>query len=76
MQKGASGGVLALWDRTSLEKIESERGCYLLSCKFKNEDDNFFALFLESIAINLIKTGRCYGRNLKEYIVGRRCLGV
>ena len=43
--EGASGGVLALWDRTSLEKTESERGCYLLSCKFKNEDDKFFFFF-------------------------------
>ena len=42
----------------SLEKIESERGCYLLSCKFKNEDDNFFfflgGLFIESTTLNLI----------------------
>ena len=42
---GASGGVLVMWDRTMVEKIDEAVGRFFVSCKFKNVVDNFVWTF-------------------------------
>jgi hypothetical protein len=37
----ASGGVLLMWDRRVVEKIEECTGSYTIACSFRNVDDNF-----------------------------------
>ena len=36
---GASGGVLVMWDRRTVEKIDGAVGRFSVSCKFKNVKD-------------------------------------
>ena len=43
---GASGGVLVMWDRTMVEKIDEAVGRFFVSCKFKNVVDNFVWTFI------------------------------
>ena len=39
--KGASGGILILWDSKVLQLVEVEESRYSLSCKIWNIEDNF-----------------------------------
>jgi exonuclease III len=36
---GASGGILLLWDKRVVEKLEDAIGYFSVSCKFKNVED-------------------------------------
>jgi hypothetical protein len=38
---GASGGILLLWDRRSMEKINEALGLFMASCKFCCVDTGF-----------------------------------
>jgi exonuclease III len=38
---GASGGILLMWDKRVLEKIDEAHGYYSLSCKFRNVSSQF-----------------------------------
>ena len=38
---GASGGILVVWDRRVVEKLEEAVGDFLVSCRFRNVGDNF-----------------------------------
>ena len=42
---GASGGVLVMWDRRMVEKIDEAVGRFSISCKFKNVVDHFVWAF-------------------------------
>ena len=44
--EGASGGIVLLWDKRAVEKIDSVSGEYSLSCKFRNVGDNVEWVFL------------------------------
>jgi hypothetical protein len=48
---GASGGVLLMWDRQVVEKIEGCAGRYTIACSLRNTNDNFVWVF-----------GGCMGR--------------
>jgi hypothetical protein len=37
--RGASGGILLLWDRRAVSRIDSCLGNFVVACKFKNVDD-------------------------------------
>jgi hypothetical protein len=37
--RGASGGILLLWDRRVVSRIDSCMGNFVVACKFKNVDD-------------------------------------
>ena len=50
---GAAGGILLMWDKRVVEKVDEAAGYYSLSCKFRNVLDQFEWIF----------TG-VYGRNL------------
>ena len=39
--EGASGGILLMWDRRVVEKIEEAVGHFSISCRFKNVSDQF-----------------------------------
>ena len=39
--KGASGGILFMWDRRVVEKIEEAVGFFSISCRFKNINNQF-----------------------------------
>ena len=43
---GASGGILLMWDRRVVEKVEEVVGHFSVSCKFKNVDDHFEWAFI------------------------------
>ena len=38
---GASDGVLVMWDKRTMEKINEAVGRFSVSCKFKNVEDQF-----------------------------------
>ena len=42
---GVSGGVLVMWDRRIVEKIDEAGGRFSVSCKFKNVEDHFVWAF-------------------------------
>lgn len=39
--KGASGGILVMWDKRTLQLEGLEESSHTLLCKFRNVDDNF-----------------------------------
>lgn len=39
--RGEAGGMLVFWDNWVLKLIEMEVRAYLISCRFKNWEDNF-----------------------------------
>ena len=39
--EGASGGILLMWDRRVVEKIEEAVGFFSILCRFKNVSDQF-----------------------------------
>ncbi|KAG2705942.1 hypothetical protein I3760_05G081100, partial [Carya illinoinensis] len=39
--KGASGGILVMWDRRVMEKIEEFVGVYSVACSFRSMADDF-----------------------------------
>jgi exonuclease III len=42
---GASGGILVMWDKRLVEKVEDAVGLYSVSCKFKNTADRKVWMF-------------------------------
>ena len=42
---GASGGILVMWDKRVVEKIEDVVGLFSVSCKFKNVEDQKVWMF-------------------------------
>ena len=54
---GASGGILLMWDRRVVEKIDEVVGDFLVSCRFRGVIDQFDWAFLGFMALNLIGRG-------------------
>ena len=52
---GASGGILLMWDRRLVEKLEDAVGYFFVPCKFKNVEDHKVWMFT-----------RVYGPNIAE----------
>lgn len=44
--KGASGGILVIWDGRVVEKIEECVGEYIVACSFINIEDGFSSVFV------------------------------
>ena len=51
--KGASGGILLMWDQRVVEKIEEAMGHFSVSCRFKNVSDQFEWAFTSIYGPNL-----------------------
>ena len=51
--KGASGGILLMWDQRVVEKIEEAVGHFSVSCRFKNVSDQFEWAFKSTYGPNL-----------------------
>ena len=52
---GASGGILVMWDRRVVEKVDEAAGHFSVSCKFKNVADQFVWAFTGVYGPNLNK---------------------
>jgi exonuclease III len=50
---GAAGGILLMWDRRMVEKVEEVAGNYSLSCKFRSVFDQFEWIFTGVYGPNL-----------------------
>ena len=55
---GASGGILLMWDRRVVEKMEEAGGHFSVSCKFKKVGDQFEWAFTGVYGPNLNKRRR------------------
>ncbi|XP_050277756.1 uncharacterized protein LOC126719218 [Quercus robur] len=44
--EGASGGIVLMWDRRAMEKVEEAVGRFSVSCRFKNIGDQFAWAFI------------------------------
>ncbi|KAG2711493.1 hypothetical protein I3760_04G079300 [Carya illinoinensis] len=53
---GASGGVVVMWDRRVVEKVEDCIGQYSVACSFKCVSDNFLWAFVGVYGPNLDST--------------------
>ena len=53
--EGAFGGILLMWDRRVVEKIEEAVGHFPISCRFKNVSDQFEWAFTSIYGPNLNK---------------------
>ncbi|KAG6626350.1 hypothetical protein CIPAW_15G041600 [Carya illinoinensis] len=51
--KGASGGILVMWDRRVVEKIEEFVGVYSVACSFRSVADDFLWVFAGVYGPNL-----------------------
>ena len=65
---GASGGILLMWDRRVVEKVEEVVGHFSVSCKFKNVDDRFEWAFTGVYGPNLNKRRRLMWEELTGLI--------
>ena len=65
---GASGGILLMWDRRVVEKVEEVVGHFSVSCKFKNVDDHFEWAFIGVYGPNLNKRHRLMWEELTGLI--------
>ena len=63
---GASSGILLMWDRRMVERVDEAVGYYSLSCKFRNVIDQFEWIFIGVYGPNL-DSERC---NLWEEMAG------
>ena len=70
---GASGGILLMWDRRVVEKIEDAVGHYSVSCKFKITTCGFIQEFMDPIWIVI---GRVYRMSKRGLRVGGMLHGV
>lgn len=52
VSNGVSGGVLEMWYRRVMEKIEKFIGDYIMACSFKNVDANFLWAFAGVYGLN------------------------
>lgn len=50
---GASGGILVMWDKRVVEKIEDFLGDYVVACLFKNVMDDYQWAFVGVYGPNL-----------------------
>jgi exonuclease III len=50
---GASGGILLMWDRRVVEKVDEAARYYSLSCKFRNVSNQFKWIFTGVYGPNL-----------------------
>ncbi|KAF5467563.1 hypothetical protein F2P56_017374 [Juglans regia] len=50
---GASGGVVIMWDRRVVEKVEEYIGRYMVACSFKSVSDDFLWAFAGVYGPNL-----------------------
>ena len=65
---GASGGILLMWDRRVVEKVEEVVGHFTVSCKFKNVGDQFEWAFTSVCGPNLNKRRRLMWEELTGLI--------
>lgn len=49
---GVFGGVLVMWDRRAVDKVEEAVGHFSVSCKFKNVIDHFAWAFTRVYGLN------------------------
>lgn len=50
---GAAGGILLMWDKRVVEKVEEAAGYYSMSCKFRNVINQFDWIFTGVYGPNL-----------------------
>jgi exonuclease III len=60
---GASGGILLLWDKRVVEKLEDAIGYFSVSCKFKNVEDQKVWMFTGVYGPNDAPIGDLCGMN-------------
>ena len=65
---GASGGILVMWDRRVVEKVDEATGHFSVSCKFKNVADQFVWAFTGVYGPNLNKKRRLMWEELTRLI--------
>ena len=56
--EGAFGGIVLMWDRRVVEKVEEAVGHFSVSCKFKNVGDQFEWAFTSVYGPNLNRRRR------------------
>ena len=56
--EGAFGGIVPMWDRRVVEKVEEAVGHFSVSCKFKNVGDQFEWAFTSVYGPNLNRRRR------------------
>lgn len=60
---GTSGGILLIWDRRLMEKIEECVDNFLVACKFISVNDQFEWAFASVYGPNSDVDSSCYGRS-------------
>ena len=61
---GASGGILVMWDKRVVEKMEEFVGEYTVACSFKMVEDNFLWAFAGIYGPNDDTTRQCLWEEL------------
>jgi hypothetical protein len=76
--RGASSGILFMWDKKVVEKIdECVGGVYTMAVTFRNVEDHFTWAFAGgSMALILIGIEDCFGTRWLICLVGGTCLGA
>ncbi|KAF5469057.1 hypothetical protein F2P56_013157 [Juglans regia] len=66
---GASGGVVVMWDRLVVEKVDNQIGRYMVACSFRRVSDGFLWTFAGVYGPNLDVDRRL----LWDELVGVHC---
>jgi hypothetical protein len=62
-RNGASGGILLMWDRRVVEKVEAWEGSYSIACSFRNVSDDSSGLLRVCMGRTWTMIDRCFGMN-------------
>jgi len=66
VSRGASGGILLMWDSRVVEKVEERIGEFIVACSFRNVEDGFSWAF----AVVYGPNSSCDRRGLWEELAG------
>ena len=61
--RGASGGILIMWDRRAVSRIDSCMGRFVVACMFRNVEDGLCGLLRVCMARIEINTVGGFGRS-------------
>jgi hypothetical protein len=73
---GASGGILIMWDKRVVEKVDVCLGDFTLAVSFGNVVDRFVWAFAGVYGRILILTRVCFGMSWLGFSIGGACRGV
>lgn len=73
---GTFGGILLMWDKRAIAKVEEVVGLHFVSCKFREVASGFEWAFLVFLVPPVVLIGEGFGKSFREFFTGGMSPGV